>query len=211
MMKRILILSFILGVATLFPSAQVTSRSAFNTAPVTVLPTLPKQVRLDMVDYFESGSSKPSGNILDAPSRIVAMDDRKMEVAIGDDLTIDFCVLPYGKKQIIMVISSLRTPAVDSAVRFYDSQWNELNTDKLFRYPTLEKWTGKMGKADRLDLENSLPFLMTSISFEPADNTLTVTPDLNGYLSDIDEAAVRSRLRENIVYRWNGKKFVEKK
>lgn len=189
--------------------AQVTSRSALTTAPASVLPTLPQTTRLDMIDYYDSGIEKNSLNQLEGETRITSLEDRILTMTNGKASEITIAVLPAGKKELIMVINSLSTPAIDSSVDFYDSKWNRLNRSKLLPEPTLKDWTGKLSADERLDIENALPFIMTDISYDPASGILTMTPTFKDYVPEENLATVSSKIKACLKYRWTGKRFVK--
>ncbi|MBO5780471.1 MAG: DUF3256 family protein [Muribaculaceae bacterium] len=204
-MKQLLAILALLIASTL--SAQLTPRSAFTTAPISVLPAIAEPTRLDMIDYFESGINRPSKTIFEGDAVLTALDDNIASISIGDYQQIDIVVLPYGNKAIIMIIDHLKTPDTTSTIRFYNSRWEQFDTDKMLRLPTLKDWTGKIDKNLRIDLENALPFIMYDAKYDPATKILTLKPETQGYVAIENHDLVDSNLKPELKYRWTGKKF----
>lgn len=187
--------------------AQVTSRSAFTTAPTKVLPTLPQSTRLDMLDYFDGGSAKLMTNALDGPAKIEALEDQLIELTTGSSSRMALAVLPSGKKEIIMVVSQLATPAIDSYIKFYNSRWDELDADKLFSEPSLDDWVGKLKGDERVDAENIFPLITYKADYQPSTKTLTLTPTVKELLPEETRERGMKMLARSLTYQWNGKQF----
>lgn len=170
-------------------------------------PTIDYMTRLDMVDYFESGSPKASLNSFEEDARVVQLSDDMVTVTQGDILTTSFVILPYGKKQIVMVINTFAANPSDSQIKFYDDNLDELPADKFLKQMKLEDWVGKLSNAERIDMENALPFMTATASYDPATLTLTLTPTVVGMLDEPAKKVVEPKLAKSVTYKWNGKKF----
>lgn len=195
----------LLASAPLF--GQATAKSAFVTAPPSILPVLDASTRLDMIDYYESGSQKPSHNHLDGETRIINLDSDEITFSQGQSLTTSIAVLPTGKKEILMVINTYRLPAADSQIKFYTTKWEPIETERLLRAPRLTDWTGKLSADERLDLENALPFMTMKATYSPNNRTLTLTPTIADLLEEEDLAKVAPHIAPQLTYRWTGSKF----
>lgn len=186
----------------------LTATRAFTEAPAAIFPTLDRMTRLDMVDYFNSGSPKPSKNAFKGDSRIIAASDRSITIATSDVSEIQLSLLESGNDTILMVITTLKTPAPDSGVRFYTTRWKEI-TKGLFMVPLLDDWMLPEAQKRRDDLENTVPFVLASITYDPQTATLTLKNNLGDFLPDDDSKWVSPLLRSQLVYKWNGKKMTK--
>ncbi len=99
--------------------AQLNATNAFASAPQSVFPLLDKNARLDMIDYFASGSDTPSRNKLDGSSRISELNDYSVKIKMTDASDYQLAILPAGSDSLIAVISTVATPAHDSHISFY--------------------------------------------------------------------------------------------
>lgn len=187
-------------------SAQLTARSAFTSAPPSLLLTLPQNVRLDMLDYYDSGIDRASRSAFGANCRIDSLSDNAMNVSIGHIRNLSLYILGAGgEKPVIMTIDRLLTPAVDSSVSFYNSKWERQPTDRIISLPTLADWTGKIDKELRERIENALPFVMYDAGFDPESSQLTLTLSTDGYVAREDSALVADNLKKKLVYTFNPK------
>jgi hypothetical protein len=189
---------------------QLTATTAFINAPVAIFPTIDKMTRLDMLDYFNSGSTKPSKNLFSGECRIESVSEEQLTVATSEASKAEMTLLKSGNDTIIMVITTLKTPVNDSSIKFYTSAWKELK-NSLFAEPKLDGWMLAEGKARKADLENVVPFILAEYSYDPSSSTLTLTNNLDSYLPTDDSSWVMPLLAKTLTYRWNGKKMVTAK
>ncbi len=92
---------------------------AFINAPTAVFPSIDSMTRMDMADYFTSGSPKPSKNVFKGDCRIVSATPSQMTVTTTDASECELSLLPMAGDTIIMVVTTLQTPTPDSSVKFY--------------------------------------------------------------------------------------------
>lgn len=195
----IMIMAFVPGI-----HAQLTAEQAFADAPSSIFPLLDKNARLDMIDYFKSGSSTPSQNAFQGTSRITALSPAQVSVAMTDATKYDIIVLPQGGAQIIALIQTVATPAPDSHITFYNSSWSQLK-ETLFTPPTMQDWLTAKGAKDSSQVSNLVPFMLASYSYDPATSVLTLTNNLKAFLSADIYSMISSDLLPSLTYKWNGK------
>ena len=128
----------------------------------------------------------------------------------SDVSDVELSLIESGNDTIIMVISTLKTPADDSGVKFYTTRWKEIDKG-LFIVPLLDDWIKPEGKGRKADLENAVPFMLARFSYAPETGTMTLTNNLGGFLPEEDTAWAGGLLRSKLVYKWNGKKMVKVK
>ena len=92
----------------------LTASQAFIDAPVNVFPTIDRLTRLDMIDYFNSGSQKPSKNSFKGDCRILTASESQITVSTSEVSEVSLSLIPQKSDTIIMVITTLKTPADDS-------------------------------------------------------------------------------------------------
>jgi len=193
-------------VSVVSASAQLTARSAFSSAPSSLLPTLTANQRLDMLDYYDSGLDRASKDVFGTECRIDTLSANVITISIGSIRNLSFYILDSGGgKPIIMAIDRLRTPAVDSSMSFYNSKWERQADDKIISLPLLADWTGKIDKDLRQRIENALPFVMYDADFDPESSQLTLSLSTDGYVAREDSAIVADTLKKKLVYTFNPK------
>lgn len=206
-MKRYFITLSLLAVA-MAAMAQLTARTAFAEAPSSVFPLLDKLTRLDMIDYFEAGSKVESVNALEGVSAVTSLSDESLTVHLTDASDVQIFVVPTAKSDtIIGVITTVATPGHDSSLALYSGRWKRL--DGLFTAPKLADWL--TDPRHSAEVEIVVPFMLTSYVYNPADKTLSLTNNLKGFLSDDIYSMVDGLVRQSLVYRWDGNRFVRQK
>lgn len=207
--RNILLLLIVLAGAVLPANAQLTAADAFVNAPRNVFPLLDKTTRLDMIDYYNSGSATPSTNQMQGKSRITEMTPGSIKISMTDASSYQLALLPAGNDTVIALISTVATPAPDSNLAFYTSDWTAMTAADIFSKPTLKEWLTNGGKPD--DVEGLVPFLLVSYDYNPQTTILTLTNNTKQFLSDDVYDIVGSYLLPQINYKWDGKKMILKK
>ncbi len=184
-----------------------TISDAFATAGGNIIPLLERNVRLDMIDYYNSGMDRPSHNTLGGSSVFTRMDDMSMRVRLTDASNYQLAALPAGADTLVAVIATVLTPAPDSKMAVYTNSWDKELTRSIFRTPSLSDWLTAEGRRHRDEVAKLVPFKLTAYDYDPATATLTLTDNTRQCLSEEVYETVRPYLKEKLVYRWNGKKF----
>lgn len=186
--------------------ARLTAAEAFASAPQSVFPLLDKNARLDMIDYFNSGSSTSSRNKLDGTSRIVNLTDDDAKIDMTDASSYQLSIIPAGNDSIISVISTVATPAHDSHITFYDRTWKKL-PDGMFKAPEIKEWLTPDARKNPSMVTSMIPFMLAEYVYNPADKSLTLTNNLKEFMSPDTESMIAPYLLPSLVYVWDGKKF----
>lgn len=188
-------------------ATRLIARNCFTAAPDNVLPLLPQQTRQDMLSYYDAGRDTESDNAFGSGCRILSLDDDRLSMESGKDITTEMFVLnPTGKNQVIGVIETIATPVPDSRVTFYDTTWRNLG-DRIGIDPTLADWLGKDGLKNMADIQREVPFVLATMHFDPATSTLVAENNMRAYYPASDIPASLDALRPRLVYKWTGSKF----
>ena len=185
----------------------LTATKAFSDAPATVFPSIDRMTRLDMIDYYNSGSPKPSKNAFKGDCRILSASDSQITVATSKVSEVELSLLTQGRDTLLMVVTTLNTPVPDSSVKFYTARWKEIDKG-LFMVPMLDDWTLPEAKERKKDLENAVPFILAKFTYAPETSTFTLTNNLGDFLPENDAKWVSPLMHKQLSYKWNGKKMV---
>ncbi len=188
-------------------TAQSPSAVAFASAPRAVFPLLDRNTRLDMIDYAVNGLDNPSANALGGRSVITSITPSSLGVRMSDSSTAQLALL--GPDSVIMVISTVAAPGLDSNVAFYSTSWTPEQGSKRFSKPGWKDWIAPGG--DLATVTSVIPFMLASYVYDPATLTLRITNNLSSFLDADTWSMVSSEMLPELVYRWNGSKFVMQK
>lgn len=190
---------------------QLTAEQVFVDAPAQLFPAIKKITRMDMVDYFKSGSDRASGNRFGGLSRVLELtsDNLVMEEAQNNMVVKQIALdrLNSGDTAIIY-ITNIATPAMDGSVKVYTTGWSPVSGTP-FQTPMLKDWIKKgVSKQDVKEVMSSVPFAMANYSYDPATHLLTLNATFQDYLPEDVMKKVGSLLYSSMTYKWNGRKFV---
>lgn len=204
-MRRLLLT--LVALAALAPAAvaQLTASAAFTSAPASVLPLLSRNARLDMIDYYNSGSTTPTKNVMQGLSRLTALSPMSLSATLTVSSECQIALLPMRGDTAILVIETVLTPIPDSRLTIYDRQWQPL-ARQPFVHPSTADWLTKEGKkaAEPADM---LPFVLASAAYSPEEQTLTLTQQMAGYFTPDDYARLSPYLHSTLAYRWDSRRF----
>lgn len=209
----LIIVLLLCGFATQRIGAQLTADRAFVTAPKAVLPMLDNTTRLDMLDYHSSGMDVKSTNALRGKSAIKTLTPEAVTIEMTDVSDYMIAVLPpkNGSDTLIAVISTMATPAPDSKFTVYSSDWSRAVTPQVFVRPSLRDWLTDSGRQNASEVEDMVPFLLVSYTYDPASRILTLTNNTEQFLSPEVYSIVDDYLKPQMQYMWNGRKFEPRK
>jgi len=117
-----------------------TIKQIFQTLPDTILPSLSKNDRLDLIDLFENNMKNEVTNRLKGKSRMTLLTTNLAKIQLSELAEVQLCLLPTPDSYLICLIHSVKTDAWDSTVRFYNPDWT-LSTYHLQLYTNGEPST----------------------------------------------------------------------
>ncbi len=163
--------------------------------------------RMDMLDYYASGKKKQM------PSRLggkVSIDsiagNHYMKVITSDasETEVRMYTLKSGDK-FFSIINRVNLPATDSRLRF-----DLADEAKIFpTQPTTEDFLNG-NKKQKAEIAEKVDFPLIDYTFLP-NGDIEARLTLSKYISREDSAVVMPRVKDKIVYHWNGKSFSQAK
>lgn len=140
-------------------------------------------------------------------SRITRLEPQTLAVEMTGASDYQLALLGEGRDSLVMLITTVKTPAPDSRVDFYKSDWTKLGTNSYFKKPELSEWLTASGRDNIDDVNTFVPFLLVSYSYDPATATLTLTNNTSQFLSSDIYSMVGEYLKDSLRYKWTGKGF----
>lgn len=191
---------------------KATARSAFEVMPAEVFSLILPDVKLDLLDYYDSGVTPPRNNKKFATlGPIDTITPNLLSIQLTPQRKADIVILPRKKDSIIMLIDRMGSTDVDSRISFYDTKWNPLDAAKIFSEPLLADWLKTNEPDQRLLVENALPFMMYNAIYNPETQRLTLNRNVGSILAIEDASTVNSALRPSLTYIWTGEAFKQAK
>lgn len=172
MKYKALYLATIIAFPCIGVSAQENVKKAFISAPFEILPTLPGSVRLDMIDYYESGLQRPSLSSFGDNVMITRLTDNSLEVQTSNDCKATFYTTTVAKDTVTVIIETVSLPFPDSKVTVYRKDWSKITEIDC---GMISEWLNTDGKkSDTLnDVENVIGFFSAEAVFNPDNKILT--------------------------------------
>lgn len=188
--------------------AQTTAPLVFIKSPQSVIPTLDKNTRLDMVDYFRGGMSTASSTSLNGEARMTAMDDRQVEFTTSDNGRMTIAPLKSGSDTVIVVVRTTDIPVADSRVEVYS--WPDWRLVDSADCGVIADWVTPAGKKENMteDVENALSFMTAEATFDPTTATIKFVPTVEGIVSEEDYKKVSPYIYRQLTAKVRGTKGI---
>lgn len=208
-MKRTL---FIIGMLTcvLLLHAQ-DMKTLFIAMPDSVAPLLTKVNREDCVDFLASNMKAEVKNRFGKPSELKKLTDDYLFLQTTERSSMEMKLLPVNDSvKVVCVVNTACGPACDSHIRFYDTQWRELEQRDFIQLPSVEvfylsdiptdgEYSAVREKADMELVKASLSEENTGLTF------IYTTPD---YLAKEEREKLAAYIKkEPLVYEWKDGKY----
>lgn len=176
------------GLCIIHMSAQ-SVKQRFIDAPMEVLPAVAQSTRLDMIDYFESGSTRPSQSFFNDPVRITELTPISITTKTSPVSELTLCI-PDTTSSYTIVIESVNIPQTDSRVKIYDTEWNLIDSRDA---GLLADWITPEGKKLKKlpEIENIFEFATAHALYNPDSRTVEFTPTLHSDEQEENHSALQ--------------------
>lgn len=188
-------------------------RDVFRQMPDTLLPTMSHNNRLDMVDFIDSGMKAVVTDNLSGLCTMDTLSSDYTRISMGESLSVEFKLLPSSTQLsdsstcAVCMVKTFGSKAKESEVTFFTQKWRQLPTTlTLSSYaPQLVARPDTMSATRYAEICPDTALLMVAATLSPADNTLTLTPQLP--LQTSDERKETMPLLHALTLKWTGKDF----
>lgn len=128
---------------------------------------LTRTVRLDMVDYYNSGQKIALPNNMDGESELVELDSVYLKLKTSNSKVVEMRMWTSGPKDtVIAVIETVMTPVPDSRLTLWNPQWQPFYTERLFTMPGIDDFIAKKMPGElRADLRDAMIFPLIQLTF----------------------------------------------
>lgn len=188
-----------------------TIRDFFISEPGEVFTMLSENARMDMLDYYDAGQHGSAGNNMGGRSSLQKADSAYLSVKMSESSSTEMFFIVNKKDTAIFVISTYMLPAADSQVRVFDCNWDELESAKFFKEPTMSDFIVIHDGKKKKDVEAMIEFPIISYSYNSSTRELVAKQNLKDYMTVEGYDEVSPYLADSIVYVLKGKKFSLKK
>lgn len=137
-----------------------TIKQIFQTLPDTILPSLTKNDRLDLMDLIENNMKNEVTNQLRGKSRMTHLSTNLTKIRLSELAEVQLCKLPTPDSYLICFIHSVKTDAWDSTIRLYNPDWT------IAEAPSISPKGGSSEEADFLhyDFNNETTLTLSTAS-----------------------------------------------
>lgn len=188
-------------------------RDVFRQMPDTLLSTISRNNRLDMVDFVESCMKAVVTDRLDGQCVMDTLTADYARISMGGSLSVELKILPPTMQLpdsstcIVCLVKTFGSQTKESSVDFFTGKWHPLSV-KL----TPNAYTAQLiVRPDTITAERfaeicpDTSLLMVAAALSPADNTLTFTPQVP--LQTDEERKETAPVLRSLTMKWTGKEF----
>lgn len=194
----------------------ISARRAFADLTDSSLDLLPKNTRLDMLDYLDVDSIYTATNSLGGQSRLLKVAPGYLSVRITNVSTMEFKILKMKDgREIVMTVYTAGEPGgvEESEINFYDAALRQLPLNKYFPDARLS-WFFDIPKGystSMKEIEELLPFYTIVYETNPDNDTVKARLALGDILTIEDMKLVEMFVKPEVFFNWDGKKYTMQK
>jgi hypothetical protein len=171
--------------------------------PDALNPTLSKQNRLELIEYYKSGHGDSIVNRFGKSAHLLTLDSLNSFVQVKNTASSFFAMKVFGldDKPVIAVIRTVCAPVCQSVIEFYDTTWKSIPLQ--FTMPKAIQWVNK-AKVDSADLdlrwvESVLQNSFVSLSFDSANGAIVAKNNSVDFMSDEDRKLIAPLLEDKPI------------
>jgi len=181
----------------------------FASEPGNIFPLLTRTIRLDLVDYYNSGQVVFVPNNLAGESSLLELDSTYLKVQTSGSRVVEMRMRMVGKDTVITVIETVKTPVPDSRLTQWNTHWQRYISDRLFTMPGIDDFiVKKMPRDLRDDLQAAMIFPLIQLTFTgEGHDTIEATHGLQQFLVPSEFKRYEPFLKPSLNYQFKGLKI----
>lgn len=187
-----------------------TIRDFFLSEPSVLLELTDKNTRMDLLDYYDNGRIVTTENTLGNDTELISVNDTLLSIQTSKSGSIDMWLNTTPKDTMIIVNATVKAPAADSKLMFFNKDWKQLEAKKFFTPPTINDYIIIPDKSTKKkkDIDDMIDISFISYTLNPKTGDITATQNLEEFLSKEDWAKISPYLKKEIKYSLKGDKYL---
>lgn len=193
------LLSILFLTFTLSAGAQ-TMGKLFGEMPDSIIPQLTKNNRLDCVDFLESNMQARVRNVFDDYVEMTKLTPTYLHITMSELSSVEMSLL---SDSIICLVRTVKAPAADSHVEFFDAHWHALTDMQLPSIEVSDYWQevpDSLSETARYAQRSLADLPLVEVTLDEAEPILTLTMQCSE-LHD-DELKLARQYMKPIRFRW---------
>ena len=186
-------------------------RTHFLNMPDSITPLLTSVNKADFLDFMDSKMQAKVKNRLDGNSIMKELTKDYLFIQMSASSSFEIKILPHETSPLLAVVETVSAPVKNSFIKFYDTDWNLLSTEKFFTFPTLNSF---IIESIEEDLFKELVQLVDVGFFElnlcPESTVLEVRLTSIDYLNKEQIEKFRDSVVPCLEYAWDNQVFKTK-
>ncbi len=211
--RHVVTIVALFAVCSLAKAQQPLMRDVFRQMPDTLLLTMSHNNRLDMIDFIDSGMKAVVTDNLGGQCSMDTLTADFAQISMGKSLSIELKLLssaaqlPDSSTCVVCMVKTFGSETKESEVTFFTQKWQPLPTTLVpVSYASqLVVRPDTISAARYAEICPDTALLMVAATLTPADNTLTLTPQIS--LQTSDERKETTPLLRTVTLKWTGKAF----
>ncbi len=209
-MKHIILIILFAGSLVPVPAAHI--RNYFKECPDIFFPMLTHNNKLDLLDFMDSKMDAVVKNIYGEQTRLLKLTDDYLKIKTSASSQTEMKLLPMGRDTLLCIVKTLWLPEPESEVSIVAAATMKpvAKLEKYLVMPAAREFYIIPEGCTRQELEHAVSKMdvpMVSASLDEDDMLIRfVLSSTGGFVEDREE--ITPFVRNEIVARWNGKKFV---
>ena len=179
--------------------------------PQTIMPTINRNSRLDMIDLYQAGMHATSPTLLGDTAQILVMGDTYIKLRTSRASTMQIKQLGKPKKPMYAIVTTVEAPVAHSHIELYNYKWEVIATTKQLPSITIDNFVNDsvVGEA-RADLLGKVRVRTIQYNMCEENDDLILLPSFLLTLDTKVRKEIAPFFAEKLTLYRKGKKWVEK-
>lgn len=177
-------------------------------------PLLGETEKQDMYDYYKNNMDAIATNRLGGKSQLLELKDDYLKLQVSESHIVEVrSYLDNRKVEFVdtvivppfyvnVVLSTVKVPAADTEIAFYDVLKQKLDTEKFIQLPQIEDFFNVKSKKQKKELMRYIEFPLIQYEFT-AEGELIAKTTIADYMSEEQFKEVEQYIIPKLVYKWN--------
>ena len=158
-------------------------------------PTISKQNRLELVEYYKANQGDTTQNRFGNKVRILVYDSVQSYLVVKNTAQsiFEMKLFHFASKPVIGIIQTVCSPICQSIIQFYDTAWAPVPTK--FKIPPVSEWLDSIliqsSDVDAQWIKNALSINFVTLSFSRTGESILAKNNTLQFLSDADRKTIQ--------------------
>lgn len=187
--------------------------SVFINMPSEISPAISKVNKEDLIDFRKSNMKAVVTNSLDDKVELEELTDSYILLKTSSTGSLQMKMLPLNDTtDVVCVVRTVCPKACLSNIRFFSTDWKELDASHYFMFPDISSFLTDSSKEvlDSIAHSSLSDIKLFEYTLSSTENTVSIKTTIGDYVSNEEKDFLKNKLKgEPVVMTWRNGRFEE--